>query len=312
MHGATRRLTMVCSADLAGDGSAEFHRTALAARSQLFVMTCGVAIMAPTAGLECIMKKYAFLGTALLAPLLVYAQSGDGTRTPTSTGVVMPSREVILAAKIIGRVEAVNPEEGDLVEAGKVLIDIEDAELRAEVASAKARLKREQLNRSHMKKLAERMQSLHDKNAASAESLDEATFRYAATEELVASAKAALAKAEARLSETKIRAPFAGVIIEKRVEPGDVTAPGEPLLKLEDHSKLKFRTSVQEQDIPLIKKGQKIIVTIDALNDLQLQATVTKIIPSGDPATHEFVVEAVLPTQDRLYPGMFGKATFSQ
>ena len=173
-------------------------------------------------------------------------------------------------------------------------------------------MKREELNRGHMKKLAERIQSLHEKNAASAENLDEATFRYAATEELVASAQAAVAKAEARLSETKIRAPFAGIIIEKRVEPGDVTSPGEPLLKLEDHSKLKFRTSVQERDVPHIVKGQNILITIDALNDLELEAIVTKIIPSGDTATHEFIVEAVLPPQDRLYPGMFGKATFSQ
>ena len=224
----------------------------------------------------------------------------------------MPNREVILAAKIVGRVEVVKVDEGDLVEAGDILIDIEDAELRAELAVAEARLKREELNRAHMKKLAERVQNLYDKNAASAENLDAATFRYAATEELVASAGAAVKKALAQLSETKIRAPFSGIIIEKRTEPGDVTSPGEPLLKLEDHGQLKFRTSVQEQDIPLISKGQKISITIDALNDLELEATVTKIIPSGDTSTHEFIVEAALPAQDGLYPGMFGKATFSR
>lgn len=222
----------------------------------------------------------------------------------------MPNREVILAAKIVGRVEVVNVDEGDFVEAGAILIDIEDAELRAELAAAEARLKREELNRAHMKKLAERIQNLHNNNAASAENLDEATFRYAATGELVAGAKAAVAKARAQLNETKIRSPFSGVIIEKRVEPGDVTSPGEPLLKLEDHSTLKFRTSVQERDIPLISRGQKITITIYALNNLALEAVVTKIIPSGDAATHEFIVEAALPAQDRLYPGMFGKATF--
>ena len=258
------------------------------------------------------MKKYALVLLALLITPLAEAQDLNTSRTPTSTGVVMPKREVVLAAKIVGRVEAVGSEEGDVVEANDVLIDIEDAELQAEVAAAKARLKREELNRAHVKKLAERVKSLHDKNAASAENLDEALFRYAATEELVASARAAVAKAEAQLSETKIRAPFSGIIIEKWVEPGDVTSPGEPLLRLEDHSTLKFRTSVQEQDVPLVTKGQKITITIDALNDLELEATVTKIIPSGDTSTHEFIVEATLPPQDHLFPGMFGKATFKQ
>jgi multidrug resistance efflux pump len=114
------------------------------------------------------------------------------------------------------------------------------------------------------------------------------------------------------LDETKIRAPFAGVIIRKNVEMGDVTAPGEPLLVLEDHATLKFRTGVKEKDIAGIDKGQAVTVTIDALDDLALPATVTKIVPSGDPSTHEFVVEATLPRREKLYPGMFGKARFER
>jgi len=258
------------------------------------------------------MIKYALLPVLVLLPAPLLSAQSLNTRTPTSIGVVMPDRAVILAAKIVGRVETVNVDEGDYVEAGEIMIDIEDAELRAELSAAQARLKREELNRAYMKKLAVRIQNLYDNNAASAENLDEATFKYSATEELVESAKAAVEKARAQLSETKIKAPFSGIIIEKRTEPGDVTSPGEPLLILEDHGTLKFRTSVQEKDVPLISKGQKITITIDALNDLELKATVTKVIPSGNTSTHEFIVEAVLPAQDRLYPGMFGKANFSR
>lgn len=259
------------------------------------------------------MKKYFLIKPLVfLLTSVSLAQSLDIQRVPTSTGVVMPNRTVTLAAKIVGRVVAVNVEEGDRVKANDILIDISDAELRADLAGAEARLKREELNRIHSQKLAERIQNLFKQRAASAENLDEANFKYAATEELVASAKATVAKAKAMLDETKIRAPFPGVIISKRVETGDVTEPGEPLLVLEDHHVLKFRTSVKEQDVPLISKGQKIAITIDALNDLELKATVSKIIPSGDLSTHEFVVEAVLPEQDKLYPGMFGKARFSR
>ena len=257
------------------------------------------------------MKKY-----LLVKPLFLFllstslAQSLDAQRIPTSTGVVMPNRTVTLAAKIVGRVITVNVEEGDLVEANDLLIDIGDAELRAELAGAEARLKQEELNQKHTKKLADRVRSLYEQQAASAEAMDEADFKYAATKESVASARAYVARAQAMLDETKIKAPFAGVIIKKRVEIGDVTEPGEPLLVLEDHDTLKFRTSVNEQDIPHISRGQKITITIDALNDLELEATVSKIIPSGDLITHEFIVEALLPQQDKLYPGMFGKAKF--
>ncbi len=258
-------------------------------------------------------RPYPALITFLLMLLITPAAPAlDAVRVPTSTGVVIPNRSVVLAAKVIGRVVAVNAEEADRVDKDDVLIDIGDAELRADLAAAEARLNKERINHAHMDKLAERVKSLYEQNAASAENLDDASFRFAAARELVATAQAAVARSRAMLDETKIRAPFSGIIIRKDVEIGDVTSPGEPLLELEDHSVLKFRTSVKERDIPLIDTGQRVTVTIDALDDLELDATVSKIIPSGDANTHEFVIEAVLPSTNRLYPGMFGKAKFIQ
>ena len=240
------------------------------------------------------------------------AQQPVNLLPPTSTGVVVPNRTVTLAAKIVGRVVAVNVDEGDRVKMGDVMVDIGDAELRANLSAAEARLRMEELNRAHQEKLAERVRSLREQATVSAENLDDANFRVAAAEQAVATAKADVARARAMLDETKIRAPFDGVIIRKNIETGDVTAPGEPLLILEDHATLRFRTSVKEQDIPRIERGQTITVTIDALNDVALEATISKIVPSGDLSTHEFLVEATLPAQDKLYPGMFGKAEFTR
>ncbi len=258
------------------------------------------------------MTKNALLALAFMLCSASLAQDRVALPPPTSTGVVVPDRSVTLAAKIVGRVKAVNAEEGDAVDAGAVLIDIADAELRANLAAAQARLRMEELNWAHQEKLAARVRSLREQATVSAENLDDANFKVETGEQLVASAKAEVARAKAMLDETKIRAPFRGVVIRKDVETGDVTSPGEPLLILEDHSTLKFRTSVKEQDVARIEKGQFITVTIDALDDVTLEAVVTKIIPSGDPSTHEFVVEAALPPKARLYPGMFGKAEFAR
>ena len=231
---------------------------------------------------------------------------------PSSTGVVVPDRSVTLAAKMVGRVAAISADEGDFVDAGDILIDIADAELRANLSAAQARLRMEELNWAHQGKLAERIRNLREQGTVSAENLDDANFKVNAAEQNVAGAKAEVSRARAMLGESKIRAPFSGVIVRKNVETGDVTSPGEPLLILEDHSTLKFRTSVKERDIARIENGQTIKVTIDALDDLALEATVNKIIPSGDLSTHEFVVEATLPEKDKLYPGMFGKAEFTR
>lgn len=255
-----------------------------------------------------------FVASGILTVIcgIAAAQQSVELPPPTSTGVVVPDRTVTLAAKIVGRVVAVNADEGDQVEMGDVLVDIGDAELRANLSAAEARLRMEELNWAHQEKLAERVRRLREQATVSAENLDDANYRVAAAEQAVASARADVARARAMLDETKIQAPFDGVIIRKDVETGDVTSPGEPLLILEDHTTLLFRTSVKEQDIPRIEKGQTITVTIDALNDLTLDATIARIIPSGNPSTHEFLVEATLPAADKLYPGMFGKAEFAR
>lgn len=240
------------------------------------------------------------------------AQDRVNQPSPSSTGVVIPNRSVTLAAKIVGRVAAVNVEEGDLVDAGDILIDIADAELRANLAAAQARQRMEEISWAHQEKLAERIRNLREQGTVSAENLDDANFKVDAAEQAVANAKAEVARARATLAETKIHAPFAAVIVRKNVESGAVTAPGQPLLVLEDHGALKFRTSVKEQNIARIGMGQIVIVSIDALDHLTLSATVTKIIPSGDLSTHEFIVEAALPRHDKLYPGMFGKVEFAR
>jgi len=240
------------------------------------------------------------------------AQQPVNLPVATSTGVIVPDRTVTLAAKIVGRVVAVNVDEGDRVATGDVLVDIGDAELRANLSAAEARLRMEELNWAHQEKLANRIRSLREQGTVSAENLDDANFKVAAAEQVVGSAKAEVARARAMLDETKIRAPFGGMIIRKDIETGDVTSPGKPLLVLEDHATLRFRTNVREHDIVRIAKGQTITVTIDALDDLALDATITKIVPSGNLSTHEFMVEATLPPQDRLYPGMFGKAVFAR
>ena len=247
-------------------------------------------------------------GSILLTVLL--CTEGEAQTNRTSTGVVVAERSVALAAKIVGRIAAVNVEEGQSVAAGDLLIDIDDAQLRADLSSSRAILNQEKVKLDYMKKLDDRFSALYRQNSISLDKADEAKFNHEVAVTSVQRAQADLEKIEVMLAETKITAPFSGVIIGKSAEIGQVTVMGEPLLELEDQSTLKFRTRVKEQDIAHVEIGQEMTVTIDALDDLRLTGSVSTIIPSGDVSTHEFTVEATLPAHDSLYPGMFGKAEF--
>lgn len=246
---------------------------------------------------------------SILSAAFVY-QIAEAQTNRTSTGVVVADRSVTLAAKIVGRIVAVNVEEGQSVAAGEVLVDIDDAQLRADFASYRAVLSQEKVTLAYMKKLDDRFSSLYEQKSISLDKADEAKFNHEVAATNVQRAQADVSKIEVMLAETKIRAPFSGVVTGKTAEVGKVTVMGEALLMLEDQSTLKFRTRVKEQDIAHVEIGQEMTVTIDALDDLRLTGSVSTIIPSGDISTHEFTVEATLPPQARLYPGMFGKAEF--
>lgn len=245
-----------------------------------------------------------------LISCMAVAQERASRPVVYSTGVVMAERKVTLAAKIVGRIVAINAEEGDAVNAGDLLVNIDDAQYRADLSSVQALLHQEQVRLEHMKRLDQRFSALYAQKSVSQDKADEARFNFEIAQAAVQRAQAEMEKINVLLAETKIHAPFSGIIVRKDSEIGKVTAPGEPLLTIEDQGRLKFRTQINEQDISAVELGQEITVIIDALGHLRLTATVSKIIPSGDQSSHEFTIEATLPAQDKLYPGMFGKTEF--
>ena len=244
------------------------------------------------------------------APDGASAQSAPIKSKRDATGIIAANRTVALSAKITGRIVKIAFEEGESAKMGQTLAIMDATELEADLAAAKASLGLATVEHDYAQKVETRVLRLFKRKTVSEDALDEARYKTLAAGERIRAAKADVARAGAILSEARLIAPFDGVITERHAEVGQLTRPGETLFVLEDHGSLKFRTHVKERDIPFIELGQRVVVTIDALDDARLSGEVTKIIPSGD-ASHTFVVEATLPATNKLYPGMFGKAEFS-
>ena len=244
------------------------------------------------------------------APDGAAAQSAPIKSKRDATGIIVANRTVALSAKITGRIVKVGFEEGESAKMGQTLAIMDATELEADLDAAKASLGLATVERDYAQKVETRLLRLFKRKTVSEDALDEAKYKTLAARARVRAAKADVARAGAILSEAQLIAPFDGVVTERHAEVGQLTRPGETLFVLEDHDWLKFRTHVKERDIPFIELGQRVVVTIDALDGARLNGKVTKIIPSGD-ASHTFVVEATLPATNKLYPGMFGKAEFS-
>lgn len=225
------------------------------------------------------------------------------------TGNISANREVVLSTRIMGRITNVHAEEGDRVELGQVIIELDDREYQARLKIAQAARERAEAELAQRQRTRKRLQELTENNAMSQDAMDEAVYRLEVAQANMKSAQAEIESIRSTLSETQIKVPFDAIVIKKIAEEGLVTQPGQALYEIQDQSRLKFRARVKERDLARIKVDDKAQLTISAMRSEPLEAKVTKVIPSGD-SRHTFMVEMSVPDSPDLFPGMFGKAVF--
>ena len=221
------------------------------------------------------------------------------------TGTVNSPRVARLSPEVAGRVAAVSVDAGDRVEAGAILLQLDQtlAEIDREAAQAAAAQAREELADARRRlKDAERLV----KSRGVAETEVEARR----SEVRADLANLNLRIAEQRREEERVRrhsvtAPFAGVISRKLTESGEWVAPGDEVLVLVSDIGLRVDFEVPQGYFPVIQPGTPVELTVDSLPDRAIAAQVSEVIPVSDPAARTFQVrvgldDASLP----LTPGM--------
>jgi RND family efflux transporter MFP subunit len=119
-----------------------------------------------------------------------------------------------------------------------------------------------------------------------------------------------LTQARTALAYTRIRAPFAGVVTEKKVETGMLATPGSPMFTIEDTRRYRLEVTVDESELRTVRNGQVSPVMVDALGNVPLTGKVAQIIPAADATSRSFLVKVELPPDARLRSGLFGRAHF--
>lgn len=213
-----------------------------------------------------------------------------------ATGRVASTREAVLSTKVQGTIETLSVREGSAVAAGQTLLTLDNRHILAQLAAADAELE------NARDRLA-RMEKLFAEESVAKQELENAQRAY----KVAAAAREGLS---VQLSDTVVKAPFAGVVTEKRVEVGELASSGLPLLKVEDVSHLRLEATVAESDLKALNVGDKVPVLVDALGTETFRGTVARILPTGDPVTHTFLVKVDLPAMRGLKSGMFGRLRF--
>jgi RND family efflux transporter MFP subunit len=243
-----------------------------------------------------------------------------------AVGTVRAAQTSDAASQMMGNIVEIRSHEGDHVQRGQVLAIIDDSQPRAAVDRATAAdlaAQQQLVGADSDLALAEstlkRYQTLFEKKSVSPQEFDEVKARQQAARARRDMAKAGQAQAQAALSQartsldyTRIRAPFDGVVTEKKADSGTLASPGMPIFTVEDVQRYRLEASVNESDLHYVRTGEQVSVVIDALDDAGLNGKVLQIVPAADTASRTFLVKIDLPTDTRLRSGLFGRAQFSR
>jgi membrane fusion protein (multidrug efflux system) len=198
---------------------------------------------------------------------------------------------VLVTAKVTETVVRVNFEDGDLVEAGDVLVDLSGRAEVAGLAEAAAAYRESQQQ-------FQRLQQLTAQKLIPTSQLD-------AQRAAMDSARARLDATRARLSDRVITAPFAGVLGFRQVSPGTLVTPGTTIASLDDVSVIKLDFAVPEAYLAALSADQAITATSTAYPGREFTGRVTTVDSRIDPVTRAVTVRSELPNPDRaLRPGM--------
>jgi RND family efflux transporter MFP subunit len=227
-------------------------------------------------------------------------------RFETAVGTVKPIHESALASKLLARVLEVNVKAGQAVTEGEVLVRLDDADLEARLKQAEASLSTAQARQQQADADFERARRLLEQNAIARAAYDQAVAAMKTAASEVERARELASEARIALEYATLRAPLAGIVVDKRVEAGDTVTPGQVLLSLYDPGRMQLVASVRESLAQRLTVGQTLPARLESL-DYECAATVSEIVPQAEAASRSFSVKVTGPCPPGVYSGMFGR-----
>ncbi|MDD3591694.1 MAG: efflux RND transporter periplasmic adaptor subunit [Sulfurovum sp.] len=237
------------------------------------------------------------------------------------SGSVVSDNQKMITSRYMGYVKKMAVSEGEIVKKDQLLYEIDSKEIEAaesqvDLAISQARLAL-QMNKSQytnvLTNLA-RHQRLYEKKMVSKYELETLELAAANLKDMVEIAEQQVKQAEAKKEEVlnqykylKITAPNDGVIVDKKLNEGEMAIPGMPGVVLTDLSRLKVIAEIAETQLVHIKVGTEVELMIPSIS-FATKGKISSIIPSSNPMTHKFKIKMEFDKQDAsVYPGMYTK-----
>jgi len=223
-----------------------------------------------------------------------------------SIGTVVSDQRIGVSSRSTGYIRDILVLEGNKVTKGQVLVALDSSEVDGAIEQAKSAVNSAKLAIKDADIDVQRYNDLFKRGSVSENQMRKTQlYRDRASDQLL-EAETSLSVAKSQRKYIKISSEINGIVVERHLRNGDLATPGKPILTIESSQGLFFDTYVAESQIKNIKKGAKVNVYIDALNQ-EIEGFVARVIPAGDPVTRRYKVKIALSNYEGLLSGMFGR-----
>ena len=223
---------------------------------------------------------------------------------PVVTGSIQPERKADLRAEVSAVVLQVLKENGEPVKRGDVLVRLDETAIRDTVSSADEAVRAASQALDQANRQLERMKTLRASGMTSAVGLDEAEVRRNTLQSELSAARSRAPTARLQLSRTVVRAPFYGIVSERKVSNGDTANIGKELVKVIDPNSMRFEGRVSADSVGTVKVGQKVNFRVNGYGEQQFAGIVKRIDPAANAITRQ--VEVLIEFADKAQPKVAG------
>ncbi len=224
---------------------------------------------------------------------------------PSLSGTLEADREARIRAEVGGPVLQVYVGVGERVRDGTLLARIDDSAVRDAAISARSGVTQATVAAQQAEKELQRARALVAAGAIAERDVESAERGNLAAQASLADARARLSSAEKSLRNTQVRSPFAGIVAEKSVSPGDIVAPGGALFTVIDPRSLRVDASVPAAALSDVKVGAPVRFTVNGA-DRELEGRITRVSPMVNAQTKQVAIQASIPNSTGvLVAGLF-------
>ncbi|MGM9489396.1 efflux RND transporter periplasmic adaptor subunit [Ideonella sp. YS5] len=236
-------------------------------------------------------------GAAASAPTLLLAaedirtvSSGLHAMGPVVTGSIQPERRADLRAEISAVVLQALKDNGEPVRKGELLVRLDDTAIRDSLASAEEAARAAGQSADQAERTFQRLKTLQGQGMSSMQATDDAEVRRNNAQSDLVAARSRVVSARQQLQRTEVRAPFDGVISDRKVSAGDTAQVGKELLKVIDPSSMRFEGLVSSDRMSELQVGQPVSFRINGFGQQEFRGKVRRVDVSANASTRQVEV----------------------